>query len=124
MRKKLAKLKKYRVSASRHLRSSERYKKIAILGLIATIALACFGLWNFVFLISIIGVLSGVLSLISIELFYLNYELWKTTTKKLVNECHDGGYDDRSGGGMESGENPEHGDISTLERTPSPLAGL
>jgi hypothetical protein len=124
MRKKLQKLKKYRVSASRHLNASERYKKLSILGLIATIALACFQLWNFVIWISIVGVLFGVLGLISIELFYLNYELWKTTTKKLVKECHDGGYDDRSGGGMESGENPDHGDIGTIERTPSPLAGL
>ena len=124
MRKKLKQLKKYRVSASRHLDASERYKKLSILGLIATIALACFQLWHFVIWISIVGVLFGVLGLISIELFYLNYELWKTTTKKLVKEVHDGGYDEKSGGGMESGENPEQGDIGILERTPSPLSGL
>jgi hypothetical protein len=124
MRKKLNQIKKYRVSASRHLRSSERYKKLSLLGLIASIGFACFGLWNYVLWISTSSVLLGVLGLISIELFYLNYELWKTNTKKLVKQVHDGGHVKKSGEGMESGENPERGDIGTLERTPSPLAGL
>lgn len=123
MRKKLNQIKKYRTRACRHLASCERYKSLAILTLFGSIALACFTLWHFVLWLSIISVLFGVLGLISIELFYLNYDLWKTTHKELKQDCHDGGYDETtSGGGMESEENSGQGArIGNLERTPSPL---
>ena len=102
MHKKLNQIKKYRGRACRHLASCERYKSLAILTLFGSIALACFTLWHFVLWLSIVSVLFGVLGLISIELFYLNYDLWKTTHKELkqdCQDCHDGGYDETTSGG-------------------------
>ena len=121
---KLNQIKRYRATAYRHLRSSERSRKISSCCLFVVILLTFLQAWLPVIALAVISVCLGVHALISLRLFDLNYELYKANTKYLCKKIHKGSYEKKSEDGMKSRESLELTGFeigSRIHRTPSSL---